>query len=211
MSFSRHSLKKVKRQNSTRLADFDMGSIQKQLVDFIHISSALQDESIALKKKYASSYFNDENYETPFYYKCLEVSQDYRNDVLGFKALAYFRATVSEFIMAFEVILENDTGGAINYHIKRMENFQLQLQNLMNLLPGSHIRVALRFNKEEMEQTTKAYINGLAKSQLLTICPGLIKQTCETRLTGFAVIKQFGMFLFLFNRYLQSLLKILPG
>ena len=211
MSFSRHSLKKFKRQNSTRLADFDKESIRKQLVDFINISSALQDESIALKKKYASNYFNNENYETPFYYKCLEVSQDYRNDVHGFKALAYFRATISDFIKAFELILENDMDGTIKHHVKRMENFQLQLQTMMKLIPGSHIRVTLRFNKEEIEKTTNAYINGLAKSRLLIVCPGLIKQTCETRFTGFAVMKQFGMFLFLFNRYLQSLLKILPS
>ena len=132
MSFSRHSRKKFKRQNSIRLADFNKGSIRKQFVDFINISSALQDESIALKKKYASRYFNNENYETPFYYKSLEVSQDYRNEVHSFKALAYFGATLFDFINAFEMILENDMDGNIKYHFKRMENFQLQLQKKYN-------------------------------------------------------------------------------
>ena len=201
-----------KRQKNEYVTEFKKDSIQKKFDDFINATSNLEDKAIALKKKYASHYFHSESYETALYYTCLQVPQRYRSGekIQDVKALSYFKAKLIDFIKAFEVILDNDFQRSIARQRTEMENFRLLLQNLMKLVPDSIVKVAQDFNKEEIEETTKNYVERLQEEEMGFVCPGLTKAECEKRLMGLAIVTQFCLFLYLLRECLQDLLPLLP-
>ena len=201
-----------KRQGNEHVTEFNKDSIQKKFEDFINTTSNLEDKAISLKKKYVSHYFHSESYETPLYFTSLQVPQRYRSGekIQDVKALSYFKARLTDFIKAFEVTLDNDFERNIARQRTEMENFRLLLQTLMKLVPDSIVKVAQDFDKEEIEETTKNYVDRLQEEEMGFVCPGLTKAECEKRLMGFAIVAQFCLFLYLLRVCLQDLLPLLP-
>lgn len=201
-----------KRKKNVHITEFQKDSIQKKFEDFINTTSNLEDKAIALKKKYAWHYFHSESYETAMYYSCLQVPERYRSSekIQDVKALSYFKAKLIDFIKAFEVIMDNDFQRNIARQRTEMENFKVQLQTIMKLIPDSIVKVTQDFDKEEIEETTKNYVDRLQEEEMGFVCPGLTKAECEKRLSGFTIVTQFCMFLYLLRVCLQDLLPLLP-
>ena len=201
-----------KRKKNEHITEFQKDSIQKKFEDFIDTTSNLEDKAIALKKKYARHYFHSESYETAMYYSCLQVPERYRSSekIQDVKALSYFKAKLIDFIKAFEVIMDNDFQRNIARQRTEMENFKVQLQTIMKLIPDSIVKVTQDFDKEEIEETTKNYVDRLQEEEMGFVCPGLTKAECEKRLSGFTIVTQFCMFLYLLRVCLQDLLPLLP-
>ena len=201
-----------KRKKNEHITEFQKDSIQKKFEDFIDTTSNLEDKAIALKKKYARHYFHSESYETAMYYSCLQVPERYRSSekIQDVKALSYFKAKLIDFIKAFEVIMDNDFQRNIAQQRTEMENFKVQLQTIMKLIPDSIVKVTQDFDKEEIEETTKNYVDRLQEEEMGFVCPGLTKAECEKRLSGFTIVTQFCMFLYLLRVCLQDLLPLLP-
>lgn len=205
-------LNNPKGQGSNYATEFENNSLQNKFEDFMNTCSKFRDQSITLKKNYASCYFGKEGYETALFYNCLQVPEKYRSGkkIHDFKALSYFKVTLIDFIKAFKVILETDFHQSIEHHITAMENFKLQLQTLITLIPDSIIDVPESFSKKEIEKVTEIYIDRLDGKQMLDVCPGLTKAGCKTRLMGFTVVAQFCIFLCLLNKCLRDLFPLLP-
>lgn len=201
-----------KRKKNVHITEFQKDSIQKKFEDFINTTSNLEDKAIALKKKYAWHYFHSESYETAMYYSCLQVPERYRSSekIQDVKALSYFKAKLIDFIKAFEVIMDNDFQRNIAQQRTEMENFKVQLQTIMKLIPDSIVKVTQDFDKEEIEETTKNYVDRLQEEEMGFVCPGLTKAECEKRLSGFTIVTQFCLFLYLLRVCLQDLLPLLP-
>ena len=201
-----------KRKKNVHITEFQKDSIQKKFEDFINTTSNLEDKEIALKKKYAWHYFHSESYETAMYYSCLQVPERYRSSekIQDVKALSYFKAKLIDFIKAFEVIMDNDFQRNIARQRTEMENFKVQLQTIMKLIPDSIVKVTQDFDKEEIEETTKNYVDRLQEEEMGFVCPGLTKAECEKRLSGFTIVTQFCLFLYLLRVCLQDLLPLLP-
>lgn len=201
-----------KRKKNEHITEFQKDSIQKKFEDFINTTSNLEDKAIALKKKYAWHYFHSESYETAMYYSCLQVPERYRSSekIQDVKALSYFKAKLIDFIKAFEVIMDNDFQRNIAQQRTEMENFKVQLQTIMKLIPDSIVKVTQDFDKEEIEETTKNYLDRLQEEEMGFVCPGLTKAECEKRLSGFTIVTQFCLFLYLLRVCLQDLLPLLP-
>lgn len=201
-----------KRKKNVHITEFQKDSIQKKFEDFINTTSNLEDKAIALKKKYAWHYFHSESYETAMYYSCLQVPERYRSSekIQDVKALSYFKAKLIDFIKAFEVIMDNDFQRNIAQQRTEMENFKVQLQTIMKLIPDSIVKVTQDFDKEEIEETTKNYVDRLQEEEMGFVCPGLTKAECEKRLSGFTIVSQFCLFLYLLRVCLQDLLPLLP-
>lgn len=212
MGFRKQLLKKLRRRRSKHVIKFEKDSISKKFEEFINVTSNLYDESIVLKKKYALHYFQNEDYETPLYYNCLQVSEKYRIDknTVDLEGLSFFKATLSDFVNAFELVLVDDFHRSIHSQIITTKRFKAQLQTLMKLVPDSVTAAPENFSKEKIENVTKEYISGLEGELVQVVCPGLTRPKCEKRLTGFAVTKQFCSFLYFFITYLQNLLPKLP-
>ena len=213
MGFRRQLLKKLRRRRRRHVIKFEKDSISKKFEEFINVTSNLYDESIVLKKKYALHYFQNKDYDTPLYYNCLQVSEKYIKDksTSDLEGLSFFKATLSDFVNAFNLVLvDDDFHRIIDSQIITTERFKTQLQTLMKLVPDSIIVAPENFSKEKIENVTKEYISGFEGELVEVVCPGLTKAECEQRLTGFAVTKQFCSFLYFFISYLQNLLPKLP-
>ena len=213
MGFKKRLLKSFKRRSNTNVIEFKRDSLHDKFEDFINVISKLEDKSIVLKKKYTSYYFHDDSYETPLYYECLQVPEQYRNrtKIDDMKALSYFKAALVDFIKAFDLILVNDIDHMIANHITAMENMKAHLKVLMKLIPHCVTDVRENFRKREVEEITKKYIEGLQEAKMLkSLFPGTTTEECENRITGLAIIKQFYSFLNLFSKVLQDLLPLLP-
>ena len=211
MGFRKQLLKKLRRRRSKYVIKFEKDSISKKFEEFINVTSNLYDKSIDLKKQYALHYFQNEDYETPLYYNCLQVSEEYINDnTSDLEGLSFFKATLSDFVNAFKLVLVDDFHRRIEWQITTTETFKAQLQTLMKLVPDSITTAPENFSKEKIENVTRQYISGLEGELVQVVCPGLTKPKCEKRLTGFAVTKQFCSFLYFFIKYLQNLLPKLP-
>lgn len=213
MGFRRQLLKKFRRRRRRHVIKFEKDSISKKFEEFINVTSNLYDQSIVLKKKYALHYFQNKDYDTPLYYDCLQVSEKYIKDknTSDLEGLSFFKATLSDFVNAFNLVLvDDDFHRIIESQIITTERFKTQLQTLMKLVPDSIIVAPENFSKGKIENVTKEYISGLEGELVEVVCPGLTKAECEQRLTGFAVTKQFCSFLYFFISYLQNLLPKLP-
>ena len=213
MGFRKQLLKKLRRRRRKHVIKFEKDSISKKFEEFINVTSNLYDESIVLKKKYALHYFQNKDYDTPLYYNCLQVSEKYIKDknTSDLEGLSFFKATLSDFVNAFNLVLvDDDFHRIIDSQIITTESFKTQLQTLMKLVPDSIIVAPENFSKEKIENVTKEYISGLKGELVEVVCPGLTKAECEQRLIGFAITKQFCSFLYFFISYLQNLLPKLP-
>ena len=214
MGFKKRFLDSFRRRSKRHDIEFKRDSLHDKFEDFINVISKLEDKSIVLKRKYTSHYFHDDSYETPLYYGCLQVPEQYRNltKVDDLKALSYFKATLVDFIKAFDMILVNDIDHIIANHITTMKNMKAQLKALMKLIPHCVTGVRENFRKREVEEITKKYIAGLQEAKTLkSLFPGMTTEECENRITGLAIIKQFYSFLNLFTKVLQDLLQLLPA
>ena len=192
-----------------RSIKFEKDSPQKTCDDCIHATSKLEDKSLGWKKKYASDNFHDEYYETPLSYPCLQIPEKFRNgtEVHDCNALVYLKGTLIDFVKAFEIISDFDVN--IRKQITEMENFELMFQKLISFSHESIIDVQENFSKEEIEHSTKKYV-AMLEEKKETDFHGLTKEEYAERLMGFAIIKEFCMFLSLCRKCLQDLQSLFP-
>ena len=163
--------------------------------DFIKRNRIISVQCLALKRKYASVYFNDKSYSTLLMYRCLLIDETYRSgrNIYDIRVLSHYKAALLAFKDALCVITKQDKQlqNELRKHQNIIKIFLNKLGDLIDMIPESKCNVNRRFCQRSIkEETIKHFQSNLLPEECIRNVSESKRDLLLKEYTGFVILQQ---------------------
>ena len=163
--------------------------------DFIKRNRVISVQCLALKRKYASVYYNNKSYSTLLLYRCLLIDETFRSgrNIHDIRILSHYKAALLAFKDALCVITKHDKQlqNELRKHQNIIKIFLKKLGELIDMIPESKCNVNRRFCQRSIkEETIKYFQSNLLPEECIRNVSDSKRDLRLEEYTGFVILQQ---------------------